>query len=152
MQVLLLKDVEGLGHAGEIKNVASGYAKNFLFARKLAVVASEGAMRQAQQLKEAADRKRQRKTNENVEIAQRLDGQMVTLKARAGEGDRLYGSITTQDIAEALAQATGIKVDRHDIELEHGLKALGEHPVLIKLGGGAQATIRVTVERDREES
>src|SRR5512142_1232214 len=109
MQVMLLKDVSGLGHAGDIKNVAGGYAQNYLFPQRLAVPASEGAVKQSQSLHEAADRRRERKANETKELAARLDGQEIVFTARAGEGNRLYGSITSHDVAEKLQATTGIE-------------------------------------------
>ncbi len=84
-------------------------------------------------------------------LAARLDGQVLTFKARAGEGDRLYGSITGHDIAEALQRATGTEVDRRYLEIEHPIKSLGEHDVLLRLGAGATATLKVRVERSTEE-
>ncbi len=151
MQVMLLKDVAGLGRAGDIKAVAGGYAQNFLFPRNLAVPASEGAQKQAKSLHEAAQRKQERRTSEAREIAARLDGQEVVFQARAGEGDRLYGSITNQDVAEKLQAATGIEVDRRFVEMEHPIKTLGEHGVSVRFGAGAVANVRVRVERSAAE-
>ncbi|HEX9117932.1 MAG TPA: 50S ribosomal protein L9 [Anaerolineae bacterium] len=147
MQVMLLKDVPGLGHAGDIKNVAGGYAQNYLYPRNLAVAASEGAQKQAKILQDSAQRKRDRKASEAKETAARLAGQEVVFLARAGEGDRLYGSITSQDVAEKLQAATGIEIDRRFVELEHPIKTLGEHNVSVKFGAGAVANVRVRVER-----
>ena len=151
MQVMLLKDVAGLGHAGDIKNVAGGYAQNYLFPRNLAVAASEGAIKQAKSLQDATERRAQRKSNEAKETAARLEGQEVVFAARAGEGDRLYGSITANDVAEKLHATTGIEVDRRFVEMEHPIKTVGEHTVLVKLGSGAVAHIRVRVERQTAE-
>jgi large subunit ribosomal protein L9 len=151
MQVMLLKDVAGLGHAGDIKNVAGGYAQNYLFARNLAVPASDGAVKQAKSLQDAAERRVQRKSNEAKETAARLEGREVVFVARAGEGDRLYGSITAHDVAEKLQATTGIEVDRRFVEIEHPIKTLGEHTAVVKLGSGASARIRVRVERQAEE-
>jgi large subunit ribosomal protein L9 len=150
MQVMLLKDVPGLGHAGDVKQVAAGYAQNYLFPRNLAISATEGALKQAKSLQDAAERHRQRKVNEAKEVAARLDGQEIVFTARAGEGDKLYGSITGNDIAEKLQSSTGIAIDRRFIELEHPIKSLGEHKVVVKLGSGAVANVRVRVERQAE--
>jgi large subunit ribosomal protein L9 len=152
MQVLLLKDVEGLGRAGDVKNAAGGYAQNFLFPRKLAIPASEGTLKQAQSLREATERRRQHKMIEAKSMAARLDGQVLSFTARAGEGDRLYGSITSHDVAEALAKAAGTAIDHHYVNLEHPIKTLGEHEVPIKLAAGATATVKVRVERESEEA
>jgi large subunit ribosomal protein L9 len=150
MRVLLLKDVHGLGRAGDIKEVAGGYAQNYLLPRKLATPVTAGTVRQVQELKETAERKQERKVNETTILAAKLDGKAVSFRARAGEGDRLYGSITSADIAQELGKLVGVEVDRRFIELEHPLKALGEHRVTIKFGAGAVATVYVRVERSRE--
>ncbi len=150
MQVLLLKDVKGLGEAGDIKEVAGGYARNYLLAQKLATPVTEGALKQAQSLREAAARRRERKLTEAKAIAAKLDGTMLHFSVRAGEGDRLYGSVTSGDVAEALTQATGIEIDRRIVDLEHPIKALGEHDVIVKLGAGIAAKIHAIVERSEE--
>ena len=147
MRVLMLKDVEGLGESGDIKDVAGGYAKNYLIPRKLAVAASSGAMKQMQSLKEAAQRRRDRELNEATAVAEKLDGQVLSFQMRAGEGDRLYGSVTSADIVEGLTQATGLEVKRRHIDLPTSIKTLGEHEVTIKLGSGVNATVRVLVDR-----
>lgn len=149
MRVLLLKDVKGLGHTGDIKEVAGGYAANYLFPNRLARPVTEGTIRAAEQIKEAAARKQERKITESQALATRLTGQTIIFKARSGEGDRLYGSITSADIAEALARATGLDIDRKIVSLDHPIKSLGQHQVPLKLGGGLTATITAIVERDK---
>jgi len=151
MQVLLLKDVPGLGRADQIKEAAGGYALNYLIPRKLAVAVTDGALKQAQTLKEAEVRKRDRKADEAKTLVDKLDGQSVTFKARAGEGDRLYGSITAADVAEALSRSIGAEVDRRLMDLEHSIKSLGEHRVQVKIAAGLAATIWVVVERASQE-
>lgn len=152
MRVLLLKDVKGIGHAGDIKEVAGGYAANYLIPNKLAQPVSEGVVRQAQQVKEAAARKQERKSTEAKTMAARLEGRMVVFKVRSGEGERLYGSITSADIADALSKSTGLTIDRRLVDLEHPIKTLGQHPVRLRIGGGLTATITAVVERIKEES
>lgn len=151
MRVLFLKDVEGVGRAGDVKDVNGGYAKNYLLLRKLAVPATEGALKQAQALKEAAKGKSERKLTEAQSLAGKIEGQVVLFRMRAGEGDRLYGSITNTDVAEALSRSIGMEVDRRHVDLEHSIKALGEHPVTVKLGSGLNATVRVIVEKSEED-
>jgi large subunit ribosomal protein L9 len=151
MQVLLLKDVEGLGHAGDIKAVSGGYAKNYLLARNLAVPATDGAQKQAQLLRDAAARRQDRKLTEAKMMAARLEGKVLNFKVRAGEGERLYGSVTNNDIAEALAQLTGLEIERRNVEIEHSIKTLGEHEVVVKLGSGVSAVVRVNIDRAEEE-
>lgn len=148
MQVLLLKDVAGIGHAGDIKEVSGGHAKNYLFPKKLAVPASEGAQKQAQSLREAGERRRDRKLTEAKAQASKLDGQVLTFKVLAGEGDRMYGSVTSAEIAEALSKAAKTEIERRQIELEHPIKSLGQHSVPVKIASGVTATIVVTVERE----
>ncbi len=150
MRVLLLKDVKGLGKAGDVKEVAGGYASNYLLPNKLAQPVTEGSVKMAEQVREAEKRKLDRKANESKTLAAKLDGQTVVLKARSGEGDRLYGSITSQDVADALAKSTGLTIEKRYLELEHPIKSLGHHSVTLKLGGGFTANVSVVVERARE--
>jgi len=150
MQVLLIKNVEGLGRIGDIKEVAGGYAHNFLFARKLAVPVTDGAIKQAEITKEADQRRKERKVNEGKALANLMEGKTVVFHARAGEGDRLYGSITNADIADKLGHEIGQEVDRRFIEVEHPIKTMGEHRVTVKTGPGAAATVFVRVERAAE--
>ena len=150
MRVLLLKDVKGLGKAGEVKEVAGGYAANYLFPNKLAEQATEGSVKTAQQVKDAETRKAERKANEAKNFAAKLQGQTVVLKARSGEGDRLYGSITSQDVAEALTRSTGLRIDKRSVDMEHPIKSLGRHDVTLRFGGGLTATVSIVVERSKE--
>jgi large subunit ribosomal protein L9 len=150
MQVLLLKDVAGIGHAGDIKDVSGGHAKNYLFPKKLAVPASEGAQKQAQSIREATERRHDRKLTEAKALATRIEGQVLTFKVRAGEGERLYGSVTNGEIAEALSKVAKVEIERRQIELEHPLKSLGPHNVPVKIASGVTATILVNVERAAE--
>jgi large subunit ribosomal protein L9 len=99
-------------------------------------------------VREAGERRRQTKANVAKDTAARLEGQKISFTARSGEGDRLYGSITSHDIAEELAKVAAVEVEHHHVVMEHPIKMLGEHPVTIRLGAGATATITVVVERD----
>jgi len=148
MQVLLLKDVHGLGHAGEIKKVTDGYARNFLIPRKLATVATDVAIKQAEQHRQAVSRQQIKVLTEAQAFAQVLDGVSLSFKARAGEGDKLYGSITNAHIAEALAEKVGREVDKRKIDLEEPIKEIGTHAVTIRLAPEAEAKIIVVVERE----
>jgi large subunit ribosomal protein L9 len=148
MDVLLLKDVEELGEAGAIKKVADGYARNYLIPRGLAVRATAGAIKQAEQQRQAAARRQVKELSEAQALAQALDGVSVTFEARAGESDRLYGSITNVNIAEALTEKIGQEVDRRKIEMEEPLKELGTHAITVRLAPGAEAKVTVVVERE----
>lgn len=148
MEVLLLKDLSQLGRAGEVKRVAEGYARNYLIPRGLAVMATPGAIKQAEKQREAAARRQVKELSQAQALAQVLDGLTVTFQARAGESDRLYGSITSANIAEALEEQVGQEVDRRKIDLEEPLKQLGTHAVTIRLATQAEAKVTVVVERE----
>jgi large subunit ribosomal protein L9 len=148
MQVLLLKDVHGIGHAGDVKKVADGYARNYLIPRGLAVTATETAVKQAELHRQAISRQQIKVLTEAQAFAQVLDGVSLSFKARAGEGDKLYGSITNAHIAEALTEKVGREVDKRKIDLEEPLKELGTHAVTIRLAPEAEAKIIVVIERE----
>jgi large subunit ribosomal protein L9 len=148
MEVLLLKDIDQLGDAGDIKRVADGYARNYLIPRGLAVLASEGALKQAERLREARVRRRATELSQAQALAQLLDGQSITFQARAGEADRLYGSITSANIAEALEEKLDQEIDRRKIVLEEPLKELGTHAVTVRLAAEAEAKVTVVIERE----
>ncbi|MCL4395350.1 MAG: 50S ribosomal protein L9 [Chloroflexi bacterium] len=148
MQVLLLQNVQGIGTAGEVKKVADGYARNFLLPRKLAVAASDGAVKQSAAIKQAVLRREAKTRGEAQELAQILEKVTLTFRAKAGEGERLFGSITSGDIVEALAREKGITVDKRKIELASPLKELGVHQVAIKLHPEVSTTVAVVVEKE----
>jgi large subunit ribosomal protein L9 len=148
MEVLLLKNVPGIGSAGQMKKVNDGYARNYLLPRKLAVPATSGAVKQAETIKAAAARREAKTLGEVQELARQLGQITLTFRAKAGEGDRLFGSITSGDIADALARDKHITVDKRKIELELPLKELGERQVAIKLHPEVTAHVAVLVERE----
>ena len=148
MEVLLLKDVGQLGSAGEVKRVADGYARNYLFPRGWAVLATPGAIKRAKLEREAELKRQAKALGEAQTLAEQLDGMIVTFQARAGEQDRLYGSITSGNIAEALSEKVGQEIDRRKLELEEPLKDLGSHAVTLRLAPEAQAKITVVIERE----
>jgi len=147
MEVLLLKDVPSLGKAGEIRRVTDGYARNFLFPRNLAAQATPGAVKQAELHQKAQIHRKSKALSEAQALAQALDGRTVTFQARAGESDRLYGSITNADIAEALAAQVGQEVDKRKIAMDESLKELGTHAVTIRFAAKAEAKVTVVIER-----
>ena len=148
MEVLLLKDVEQLGQTGEIKRVADGYARNYLIPRGLATFATPGAIKQAELARQSDARRQAKELDKAQALAQELDGRSVTFQARAGESDRLYGSITNANIAEALEKQVGKEVDRRKIEMEEPLKELGMHAITVRLAPGAEAKVTVIIERE----
>jgi large subunit ribosomal protein L9 len=132
MKVLLLKDVYKLGRAGDVKKVADGYGRNFLLPQKLAMLATPGAVKQAEKIRQAALAERARLNQEMGSVAEKLQAITLTFIARAGETGRLYGSITTGDISAAIERETGIHIDRRHIA-HQPLRELGTHKVPIRL-------------------
>lgn len=148
MQVLLLKDVRRLGKAGDVRNVADGYARNYLIPRGLATLATAGAVREAREHLRAEERRSAREQAQAQSLAERLGGVRLSFKARAGETGRLYGSITAGDIAEEIEKQTGQSVDRRKIVLEEPIRELGTFRVPIRLSGDVSAEVTVTVEAE----
>ena len=144
MELILREDVKSLGRAGALVRVKPGYARNFLLPRGLAYEATEGNKKRIEAEQKSRTSKLDAERAEATAFAARLAGAAVTIKAKAGEGDRLFGSITAQDIASALA-AIGIEVDKRKIDLDHPIKQVGTHSVPIRLHSDVQAEIRVTV-------
>jgi large subunit ribosomal protein L9 len=145
VKVILTGDVATLGKTGELREVADGYARNFLIPRKLAVSASGGAYRAWQHDIANRDDKRRREHDEAEIAATRIASTTLTLGVKVGEGGKLYGSITAKDIADALARR-GISVDRHKVDLEEPLKTLGTYKVAVKVAAGMTPEVTVIVE------
>jgi large subunit ribosomal protein L9 len=144
MEVILREDVKSLGKAGQLVRVKPGYARNFLLPRGLAYEATEGNKKRIAAESKARETRASHDRQEAQTLADELAKVSLTLSAKAGEGDRLFGSITTQDVADALA-AAGHQIDRRKLELEHPIKSLGEHVVPVRLHAEVHAAIRVTV-------
>jgi large subunit ribosomal protein L9 len=147
MQVLLMQNVPGIGTAGQVKKVADGYARNYLLPHKLAVAADDGAIKQAESVKAAALRREAKSKGEAEELGKMLSQISLTFRAKAGEGERLFGSITSGDIADALARDKGVTVDKRKIETDP-IKELGTRKVAIKLHPEVTAHITVSVEKE----
>ena len=145
MKVILTSDVDKLGKSGELKEVAEGYARNFLMPRKLAVPATGGAYRAWQHDIASREEKRKREREEAEIAATRIGSTTLTMGVKVGEGGKLYGSINNQDIAEALGRR-GITVDRHKIDLEQPIKSLGTYKVAIRVYPGLTPEVTVAVE------
>ncbi|MBA2442840.1 MAG: 50S ribosomal protein L9 [Rubrobacter sp.] len=145
MQVILREDVQKIGQRGDIVDLSRGYVRNFLVPRGLAEVATPGKLEEARrQMEEAAERDR-RMAERAEEIAQTLNKSVITIEARTGEGDRLFGSVTTANIAGAIERARDIRVDRRRIQLQEPIKSLGTHQVPIQVHGEVEATVKVIV-------
>ncbi|WP_243387208.1 50S ribosomal protein L9 [Bacillus kexueae] len=145
MKVIFLKDVKGKGKKGEIKNVPDGYAQNFLFKQGLAVEANNANVKQL----EAQKRKEQKEAAEELAQAKKLKETLeqltVELKAKAGDGGRLFGSVTSKQIADELKKSHDIKIDKRKIELPDAIRALGYTNVPVKLHSEVTATLKVHV-------
>lgn len=144
MQVILKADVRGLGKTGDVREVAEGYARNYLLPRGLVEAASTGNMKELAQKKETEARRQARLEREAEELRQRLDGKEVRVQVRVGQGGRLFGAVTAQDIAAALSRE-GTTVDRRRIETHGPIRDLGRHAVTVRLHGERQARITVDV-------
>ena len=145
MKVILTGDVDKIGKSGELKDVAEGFARNYLIPRKLAVPAAGGAYRAWQHDIASREEKRRREREEAEVAANRINSTTLTMGVKVGEGGKLYGSITAKEIADALGRR-GIVVDRHKIELDDPLKALGTYKVAVKVYAGMTPEVTVVVE------
>jgi large subunit ribosomal protein L9 len=148
VKVILLQDVDGLGTAGQTREAADGYARNFLFPRGLAEAYTPGAERRWAERARLADRQRARQRAEAEDLKARLDGQRVVVRVRAGESGRTFGAVTAKDVAEAISRSLGAEVDRRRVHLERPIKALGEHPVRIDVHPHLSADVIVVVEEE----
>ena len=145
MKVILTQDVASLGKSGELKDVADGYARNFLIPQGVAVPAAGGAYRAWQHDIASREEKRVRERADAEIAATRIASTTLTMGVKVGEGGKLFGSITSKDIADALARR-GIEIDRHKIDLEEPLKTLGTYKVAIKVFSGMTPEVTVIVE------
>ncbi len=145
MKVILLQNVEGLGNAGDLKEVANGYARNYLLPRQLAAGATPGLIANRAQRIAAEQRKLEKQAESNCQQAERLGQISLTFKAKVGSQGRLYGSITSQDIASALRDAEHITIDRRVIDLQEPIRALGTFSVPVKIAAQLEPKITVNV-------
>ena len=150
MKVLLTEDIPSLGLAGEVHTVARGYARNYLLPRREAILATKGALKQAEDIRQAAIRKRAQERSNADAQAEVLSSQQLLFNVRAGDNDRLYGSITTSDIAELMEETVEFEVDRRRILLSQPIRELGLYDVTIRLMAEVEATFAVAVVREGE--
>ena len=144
-QAILLKDVETLGTAGEAVDVSPGYLRNYLVPRKLAQPATTASLEEAQRRREAAEKAAQDALDRAEQTAALLSKTVLTINHRAGEDGRLYGSVTSAEIADAIAEARGLKVDRRKIQLDEPIREVGTYMVNVELPGGATAAVKTIV-------
>ena len=149
MKVLLIKDVYKLGRAGDVKRVADGYGRNFLIPQAMAVLATPGAMKTAERIRQKATEKRTLLNDEMSVVAEALKKVQIAFGARAGETGKLYGSITSQEVVDSIQKKTGYAIKRQQLDMQP-LRTLGEHTVRIRLTMDLIPEIKVTVYREGE--
>ncbi len=145
MKVLLTQDVDNLGYAGEVKKVADGYGRNYLLPQQMAVLATPGALKQAETIRKAGEKRRAQEMEDARAIANQFTGLKLLFERRAGETGKLYGSVTSGDIAEAITKQTGIELDKRKVALPEPIRSLGEQEVPIKLMIDVVTSITVEV-------
>lgn len=148
MKVLLTHDVTKLGKAGIVKNVADGYARNYLLPQGLAVLATPGSVKMAETLSKAEQKRQAQLTNDASALAEQLQAVTLTFHMRAGEEGKLYGSVTAANIVDELKSSTGLEVDRHKLELREPLRSLGTHKVAVRLASELAPQLTVNVVRE----
>ena len=148
-EAILLKDVEGVGERGEVIDVSKGYLRNFLIPRKLAQPATKGAIQAAQRKAQAETRAKEQAVTRSQEHADLLNRTVLTISQQAGEDGRLFGSVTTQDIAEAIRDARGITVDRRKVHLEEPIKTVGTRVIDIEVSTGVNAQVKTIVSEQK---
>ncbi|MBF6591401.1 MAG: 50S ribosomal protein L9 [Ktedonobacterales bacterium] len=145
MKVILLQEVSGLGKPGDVKDVADGYARNYLLPRQMVTPATVTELATLRQKVAAAQRKVERQRQEHEALAARIGGITLTFAVRVGRGDRLYGSVTSQDVANALVEQEGLAVDRRTIQLRDPLRQLGTFEVGIRIAPGTEPKVKIHI-------
>ena len=146
MKVILKQDIKDLGKVGELINVASGFARNYLFPRKLAAEATEKRVKEFEHWKRVSDSRQKKAMADRKEMLDKLAGLQLVFQLQAGEEDKLFGSVTNKDISDEL-EKQGFVVDKRDILLPEPIKILGQHKAKITMGKGLEQEIIITVER-----
>jgi large subunit ribosomal protein L9 len=144
-EAILLQDVENVGEKGAVVDVSKGYLRNFLLPRKLAAPATKGAIAVAQKRAETEEKAARDAVDRAHDHAETLNRTVLTITQQAGDDGRLFGSVTTQDIADAIKDARGITVDKRTVQLDQPIKAVGTHMVTVEVAPGVTATIKTMV-------
>jgi large subunit ribosomal protein L9 len=148
-QAILLQDVENLGERGEAVEVSAGYLRNYLQPRKLAQPATKGALEEAQRRREAAERAEQEAAERAEETAALLSKTVLTITHRAGEDGKLFGSVTSKEIADGIRDARDLKIDHRKIKLEQPIHEIGTYMVEVELPGGVSASVKTIVAEEK---
>lgn len=151
MNILLMQDVDEIGLAGEVHSVAGGFARNYLMPRGYAILATKGALKQAEEIRQAGIQRRAQERKDAEAQAAIIEGQRLIFEAKAGENDRLYGSVTTADIANRLTDMAGFEVNRRRIQLNQPLRELGIYPMAVRLVPDVVPKFDVAVVREGED-
>jgi large subunit ribosomal protein L9 len=146
---MLTKDVANIGLAGDVKEVADGYGRNYLIPRRLAVLAGKGAEAEARRLREATARREAKERDEARDLAELIDNKTVVVRLKVGAEDKVFGAITNDDVATALRLQHQVEVDRRKIDIKDPLKQLGEHQVPLRLHREVTAHINLIITQDR---
>lgn len=149
MKVILLKDVKGLGKKGDLVNAKDGYARNYLLPKEIAIEATEGNLKTLKEKKKVEKKKREEEYNKALELKKKLDETSVVIKGKAGEGGKLFGSITSKDISAALKKQHNVKIDKRKIALDDNIKTLGTTIVEVKIYPEVVANLAVKVTEEK---
>jgi len=145
MQVILKQNVEKIGQRGDVVEVSRGYVRNYLVPRGLAEVATPGRMEEVRREMLETEERNRRMAERAGEVAETLNKSVITIEARTGEDERLFGSVTAANIASAIEKARGIRIDRRRVRLEEPIKSLGTHQVPIQVHGDVEANVKIIV-------
>lgn len=145
MKVILQADVKGTGKKGQVLEVADGYARNFLFPKKLAIEATTGNIQDVSHKKAVEQRRKEKEKEEAIKLGDKLNALLIEVKTKTGEGGRLFGSVTSKEIAEALKKQHGVEVDKRKLEIKEPIKTLGNFEVHVKVHPEVVAKLQIKV-------
>lgn len=150
MKVILIEDVNGLGKKGELVKASDGYARNFLFPKKKAIEATKGSLKALESRNETEKKKKDRELEAAKELAVRIESGIVNIKAKAGEGGKLFGSVTSKEVVLKLKEQHNIKIDKRKLNMSEHIKEIGDKTVGVKIYPGVIGKIRVCVSEESE--
>jgi large subunit ribosomal protein L9 len=145
MKVILIQDVKKLGKVGDIKEVSDGYARNFLIPKGLAKEATTTLLKETQEKSVREEKKKDKEKEQAEAVKQKIDGKSITIKAKTGGGDKLFGAITVREVSDSIHQQLGLVVDKKKIDMAEPIKHLGEYQAKIKIYPSIQAEIKIIV-------
>jgi large subunit ribosomal protein L9 len=146
VKVILVQDVNKLGSKGDLVEVAEGYGRNFLLKKKLAVEGTQGKVKEWEEQQKAKENREARQHAQAVEIKKKIGGKMVAVRMSSGDEGRLFGSVTSQQVAMAVCEQLSVEVDKKEIKLDEQIKRLGRYPFKIRLSAGVEAEMTLSVE------